>query len=106
MMDKRTVEGKKFNELGTSEEKMLFLLEGIYDKLKQDNSTNSILREINHSLHTQNKILKINAECVLFSAKISNRSSTICDKYGKDLEKRAKDIGIGKGWSSYGDKKW
>jgi hypothetical protein len=50
--------------------------------------------------------LKINAESVLFLAKISNTNSTICDKYGKDLEKRAKDIGIGKGWSSYGDKKW
>jgi hypothetical protein len=43
-MDKRTGNGKKFNELETSEEKILFLLEVIYDKLNKPNSSNYILR--------------------------------------------------------------
>lgn len=104
-MDKRTREGKNFEKLST-EEKTLFLLEGIYDKLEINTSSNFMLKQINQSIITQNKIMKINTECVLFLSKISNGNATICDQYGKDLEKRAKDLGIGLGWSSYGDKKW
>ena len=59
-MDKRTSKGKKFSKLQTHEEKMLFLLEGIYDEVKS--TRYGILSKMSDSDSILKKILETNIQ--------------------------------------------
>jgi len=83
MMDRKTIEGKQFKKLYTHDKKMLFLLEGIYDKLETP-------RSYNYELDKIQKILKFIVETQIASLQIQNTDSYWTEPYIKELKERLK----------------
>lgn len=80
-MDYRTLHGKKFNECSGTDEKMLFLLESIYDKLDDQYRIKSKLEEIQ-------SLLRLIAEVNIREIELQNKSSVWKDDYIKELHRR------------------
>lgn len=80
-MDKRTVDGKKFSELETSDEKMLFLLEGIYDKLES-------VDRLQYKFHNLERHLQFLIELNIKQLQLQNKNRVWSDNYIKELTQR------------------
>lgn len=98
-MDKRTIEGKTFQALETNEEKQLFLLEKLYDKL------NDIECQESHRQLANRRLLELQTKCLVFLVQSTNTNTQACEKYRQYLEKELQKIadqpfswGSGKKW--------
>lgn len=83
-MDKRTIEGRKFNELKNSEEKMLFLLEGIYDRSESWYNRSQ--------LYKIEKNLKFLIELNIHQLQLQNKTRIWTDDYIKELKQRLRHL--------------
>ncbi len=81
-MDKRTSKGKKFSKLQTHEEKMLFLLEGIYDEVRS--TRYGIRSKMSDSDSILKKILEINIQIM----EVTNTNQHWSDEYITKLKKQ------------------
>ncbi len=81
-MDKRTSKGKKFSKLQTHEEKMLFLLEGIYDEVRS--TRYGILSKMSDSDSILKKILETNIQIM----EVTNTGRFWPDEYVMELKKQ------------------
>ncbi len=103
-MDKRTVEGKTFQALESNDEKSLFLLEKIYDKLDDIRT-----EQRNTRLETtrQQRFSALQIKCLVFLAQSNNTNTQACEKYRQYLQNELTNLvpdhnwswGKGKGWS-------
>lgn len=76
-MDKRSLTGRHYKKLDLNQKK-LFLLEGLYDCVKENNSTDIILRR-------QNKILCHIAKTQVKMMQIQNKNTVWNEDYIKQL---------------------
>lgn len=81
-MDKRTIDGKKFTELKTFEEKQLFLLEGIYD-------SNQEVVKLKYEFGSLKRHLKFIIQLQIAQLSLQNKNRQWTESYIKTLEKEA-----------------
>ena len=102
-MDGRTVEGKTLQALESHDEKLLFLLEKIYDKL-DDIKTEE--RTIRIDTKRQQRFSALQSKCLVFLVQSQNTQSVPCEKYSQYLQNELKNLVPDHNWSYGNGKKW
>lgn len=78
-LDKRIVIGREYRKLGEADEKILFFLEKIYDRLEA-------VQKLKNDTESMKRILLFIAKRELQQQKIQNKNKIWTDEYIKELE--------------------
>lgn len=88
-MDKRTIDGKIYQALESNEEKSIFLLEKIFDTLKDISAEQRITRI---ETTRQQKFSALSIKCLVFLVQADNTNITACKKYRQYLQNELENL--------------
>ena len=100
-MDKRTSEGRAFLSLANNDEKLLFLLEKIYNEL---NIIKIYERDSKAGIEELQKIAGLQAECLVFLTQVCNKSFKSSNDYDKYLSEQLNFRFKNYGWKFIGNR--
>lgn len=102
-MDGRTILGKTFQKLESHDEKLLFLLEKIYDNLDDIKTQQRDARTVTIR---QQRFFALQSKCLVFLARSANTNTQASEKYRQYLQSELKNLVPDHNWFFGNGKEW